>query len=156
MMLARLRAAQPGIHHDPGQAWRRSRILAGEPHIGPATQGHFVPQMLNLHWLQGVDFHKGCYPGQEIVARLQYRGRLTRWLRLAQLDAETAPEPGTPVFTDDNKNVGEVIDSVAESPGRNFLLAVIQRDAAPAQLRIDGHVPTPLPLPYPTPDADSD
>ena len=58
--------------------WRASAIDAGEPVVFAATSGEFVPQMLNLELLDGVSFDKGCYPGQEIVARTQYLGRIKR------------------------------------------------------------------------------
>jgi tRNA-modifying protein YgfZ len=57
----------------------------------PETQEHFVPQMVNLERLGGVDFHKGCYPGQEVVARTQYRGVLKRRMVRARVAAPASP-----------------------------------------------------------------
>jgi len=67
------------------EAWSVQEIRAGRPLITAATQDQFVPQMVNLETLGGIDFRKGCYPGQEIVARAQYRGQVKR--RMVRLPA---------------------------------------------------------------------
>ena len=69
--------------------WILHEIRAGRPFISSATQDKFVPQMVNLEKLGGVDFHKGCYPGQEIVARAQYRGQVKR--RMVQMQGAARP-----------------------------------------------------------------
>jgi folate-binding protein YgfZ len=86
-------------------AWTLQEIRAGRPLITSATQDQFVPQMVNLEKLGGVDFQKGCYPGQEIVARAQYRGQVKR--RMVHLQAPAGAElaPGAPF------NGGVVVDS---------------------------------------------
>ncbi|NMM27816.1 MAG: folate-binding protein YgfZ [Glaciimonas sp.] len=68
-------------------AWRWSSILAGVPQITPPTQEQFVPQMLNMELIGGVNFKKGCYPGQEIVARMQYLGKLKRRMLAAGVNS---------------------------------------------------------------------
>ena len=78
-------AAQPVEATAAEERWRAQEIQAGRPWISAATQDQFVPQMVNLEKLGGVDFHKGCYPGQEIVARAQYRGEVKR--RMVRLPA---------------------------------------------------------------------
>jgi len=70
-------------------AWRLQEIRAGRPWISAATQDLFVPQMVNLEQIGGVDFQKGCYPGQEIVARAQYRGQVKR--RMVQMQGAARP-----------------------------------------------------------------
>ena len=89
----------------PESAWTLLEIHAGRPFISGATQDQFVPQMVNLEKLGGVDFQKGCYPGQEIVARAQYRGQVKR--RMVQLHAPAGVElrPGQEF------NGGTVVDS---------------------------------------------
>jgi folate-binding protein YgfZ len=89
----------------PESAWILQEIHAGRPFISGATQDQFVPQMVNLEKLGGIDFQKGCYPGQEIVARAQYRGQVKR--RMVQLHAPTGVElrPGQEF------NGGTVVDS---------------------------------------------
>src|SRR5882672_6763420 len=69
--------------------WTLQEIRAGRPFISSATQDKFVPQMVNLEKLGGIDFQKGCYPGQEIVARAQYRGQVKR--RMVQMQGAARP-----------------------------------------------------------------
>jgi len=87
------------------ETWALQEIRAGRPLITAATQDQFVPQMVNLETLGGVDFQKGCYPGQEIVARAQYRGQVKR--RMVRLPAPQGArlQPGQAY------NGGTVVDS---------------------------------------------
>ncbi len=87
------------------EAWTLQEIRAGRPLITAATQDKFVPQMVNFEALGGIDFQKGCYPGQEIVARAQYRGEVKR--RMVRLPAPAGAElrPGQEF------NGGVVVDS---------------------------------------------
>ena len=85
--------------------WILQEIRAGRPFISAATQDQFVPQMVNLEALGGVDFQKGCYPGQEIVARAQYRGAVKR--RMVRLEAP----PGSALRPGDAYDGGVVVDS---------------------------------------------
>ena len=79
-------ASAPSLVPAAGEeAWAGQEIRAGRPLITAATQDQFVPQMVNLETLGGIDFRKGCYPGQEIVARAQYRGQVKR--RMVRLPA---------------------------------------------------------------------
>ncbi len=77
-------------------AWRWLEVQSGLPTIEAATVDQFVPQMLNFELVGGVDFKKGCYPGQEIVARSQYRGTIKR--RMFLFDSDAAAAPGQEVF----------------------------------------------------------
>jgi len=83
-------------------SWNELEVLSAIPRIVQATQEQFVPQMINFESVAGVDFKKGCYPGQEIVARSQYRGAIKRRLQLAHLSGldsnETQTMPGTELF----------------------------------------------------------
>lgn len=76
------------------EAWSLEEIRAGRPLITAATQDQFVPQMVNLEALGGVDFQKGCYPGQEIVARAQYRGEVKRRMKRLPAPAGAELKPG--------------------------------------------------------------
>jgi len=87
------------------ESWALQEIRAGRPLITAATQDQFVPQMVNLETLGGVDFQKGCYPGQEIVARAQYRGQVKR--RMVRLPA---PQ-GERLRPGQEFNGGTVVDS---------------------------------------------
>jgi folate-binding protein YgfZ len=98
--------------------WTLQEIRAGRPLITRATQDQFVPQMVNFETLGGVDFQKGCYPGQEIVARAQYRGQVKRRMVHARAPAGVALAPGQPF------NGGTVVD-VAAAEGGTELLAVV-------------------------------
>jgi tRNA-modifying protein YgfZ len=87
----------------PEEAWTLEEIRAGRPLISAATQDQFVPQMVNFETLGAIDFQKGCYPGQEIVARAQYRGQVKRRM----VHVQTSLKPGEPF------NGGVVVDSAA-------------------------------------------
>ena len=110
--------------------WLLGQIRAGIGQVMPSTRELFIPQMLNLQAVGGVSFKKGCYTGQEIVARMQYLGKLKRRLYRLTLDASELPEPGTPLFSPSHgSSIGEVV--LAASAGQNIeLLAVLQAEAA--------------------------
>jgi folate-binding protein YgfZ len=101
--------------------WNWLEIAAGQPRIVATTQEAFVPQMLNMELpaVAGVSFTKGCYPGQEIVARTQYLGKVKRRTFRARLG--TAPAPGTHVFAPEtgNQHCGAIV-SVAPSPAGGY------------------------------------
>ena len=111
--------------------WDWVRLTQGIPMIVAATQDQFVPQMVNLEILGGVSFQKGCYPGQEIVARSQYLGKLKRRMLLAHMDGGT-PLPGDALYSEDlpGQATGTVANA-APAPGGGFdLLAVLQSESA--------------------------
>ena len=89
-------------------AWNRHEILCGYPWISAATSETCVAQMLNQHTIGGVHFRKGCYPGQEIIARAQYRGQVKRGLVVAE---NAVPQPaGAPVQDAQQAEAGIVIN----------------------------------------------
>lgn len=110
--------------------WLLGQIRAGIGQVMPATRELFIPQMLNLQAVGGVSFKKGCYTGQEIVARMQYLGKLKRRLYRAALNADELPEPGTLLFSPTHgSSIGEVV--IAARAEENIeLLAVLQAEAA--------------------------
>ena len=118
-----------GAHARPvgSAAWRLLDILAGLPAIRPQTADHFVAQMLNLDRLGAISFSKGCYPGQEIVARMHYLGNLKRRMFRCRIDAGEAA-PGTPIYGADSdaQAIGEVVESAPDAGGGTALLAVLQ------------------------------
>ena len=138
--------------------WRWLDLRAGLPRIGTGTQDRFVPQMLNLEALGAVDFKKGCFPGQEVVARSQYLGKLKRRMSLASLDGSAdVPSPGTDVWkTGDSEACGLVVNAERGADGRIALLVELPlAQFAAADLHvgsIDGPVPTLEALPYALPD----
>ena len=88
------------------QTWNDLEVLSAIPSIVQATQEQFVPQMINFESVSGVDFKKGCYPGQEIVARSQYRGVIKRRLSLAHVSIDqlngSSFNPGVEIFHGDD------------------------------------------------------
>ncbi len=98
-------------------AWRRTEVLAGIPRIVPGTSEQFVPQMLNFESVDGVNFRKGCYPGQEIVARSQYLGKLKRRMFVAH-GAGAEPAPGSDVTSDGGAEpCGQVVMAAPDGEG---------------------------------------
>lgn len=134
------------IEVDSGQ-WRLLDIEAGIPAVHEATAGHFVAQMLNLDRLGAIDFRKGCYPGQEVIARTHYLGRIKRRMQLLHLAMNAdSPTPGT-IVEQDGKKVGEVVEGASLPVGGCLVLAVIHNEAE-EPLSIDGQPAERRPLPY--------
>ena len=106
-------AAWPEVSLDQ---WRWLEVQSGIPTIEAATVEQFVPQMLNYEIVGGVDFQKGCYPGQEVVARSHYRGTIKR--RMFLFDTDGSASPGQEVFhsTDAGQPAGMVVNA-APLPG---------------------------------------
>ncbi|MEP7206897.1 MAG: folate-binding protein [Casimicrobiaceae bacterium] len=137
--------------------WTWLQIRAGVPSITAATQDQFILQNANLDVLGGVSFDKGCYTGQEIVARMQYLGRMKE--RLYAWHADVAVAAGdrlfSPVFGD--QACGTVVNVAPDPQGGHDLLAVVQVAAAEAgAVRVgglDGPPLAPVPLPYALPVA---
>jgi len=152
--LAAAEAAWPAcasLRPAPGAAWQLAAIHAGVPQITAATQEQFVPQMVNLELLGGVNFKKGCYPGQEIVARSQYLGKLKRRTALASVAA--AAKPGDEVFDpqDPGQPCGMVVNAAPNGAGSD-LLVEMKLAALDADVRLGAADGAPLrlrELPYP-------
>ena len=134
--------------------WHLAEIEAGMPRIVAATQEAFTPQMVNyeLDAVGGVSFQKGCYPGQEIVARTQYLGKVKR--RMYRVKLESASPPGTDVFTPEagDQHCGAVVLSAPAPAGGFEALLVVQSSGAEAgQINVGkpgGPRAELLPLPY--------
>ena len=108
--------------------WDWLDIRAGIPVILPATQEEFVPQMVNFDAIGAVSFKKGCYPGQEIVARMHYLGRLKQRMVLAHVGGESAPQPGDRLYSADlgGQASGTIVNAAASPAGGYDVLAVAQ------------------------------
>ncbi|MEF8833430.1 MAG: folate-binding protein [Halofilum sp. (in: g-proteobacteria)] len=140
------RLAGHTVEVDSGQ-WRVLDIEAGIPAVREATTGHFVAQMLNLDHLGAIDFRKGCYPGQEVIARAHYLGRIKRRMQLLHLPATTGiPAPGT-IVEHNGEKAGEVVEAAPLPADGSLVLAVIHQ-AADEPLTIDGQAAERRPLPY--------
>jgi folate-binding protein YgfZ len=111
------------------QTWSYLDIQAGVPEVYDANSDEFVPQMLNLHSLNGISFTKGCYPGQEVVARMHYLGKQKRRMYLAHVDSDSAPQPGENLYSDQNESgqsVGKIVSASPAPQGGYEVLAVMQ------------------------------
>lgn len=128
--------------------WALAEIRAARPVVTQATQDQFVPQMANLEALGGVDFHKGCYPGQEIVARTQYRGLLKR--RLYRVRSLSPLQAGQALYSDDfpGQASGMVVNAVG-GEGLAVLQIATVENASPVRTAADGPPLEVLPPPYP-------
>lgn len=117
--------------------WTLLRILAGEPHIHPATSGHFVAQTLGLEELGAVHFNKGCYLGQEVIARTHYRGAVKRHLHRGSCDTKESVLPAMEIQDPARQlTVGEVVEACRDTTGIWHLLAVLQDAAGTTQLQV--------------------
>ncbi|EIT70443.1 MULTISPECIES: YgfZ/GcvT domain-containing protein [Hydrocarboniphaga] len=129
-------------------AWMRAQILAGEPVVGAQTQDRFVAQMANLDRLGGISFDKGCYTGQEIVARLHYLGQLKRRLFLCS-GTGAAPEAGASIHLGgQDQSVGEVVQSAPGAAGGFVASVVLQLSQAEADGLHVGDTALSRPQPY--------
>lgn len=112
--------------------WALQEIRAGVPIIYPATSEAFVPQMTNMQLVDGISFTKGCYTGQEVVARMQYLGKLKRRMYLAHVASDTQPLPGDELHSPGStsgQGTGKVVDARPANGGYD-LLAVIESSSA--------------------------
>ncbi len=136
----------------PGSFWRWLEVRSGIARIVPGTWELFVPQMVNFELVGGVNFKKGCYPGQEVVARSQYLGKLKRRMFLGALDG-AAPPPGSDVNASGaGEPCGQVVLAAPAPGGNTELLFESQTAAAQAGgLTVSGLPLDQHPLPYPIP-----
>lgn len=141
------RAVAIGSHY-----WRWLQIRAGNAEISAATSETFLPHMLNYHETGAINFKKGCYTGQEIVARTHYRGQVKRHIARLALDG-AAPAPGSDITNMNDKVVGTIVDSVATGPNAAELLTVLADESLDSStpLQAGGIKVRPLALPYAIP-----
>ena len=139
-------------------SWQLADIGAGIPYITPATQDQFVPQMANLDLIGGVSFNKGCYPGQEIVARTHYLGRLKQRMYLLEFAGTVDVQPGAPLYSIviGEQATGMIVNAAPAPDGRQIALGVMHIESRKSG---DVHVHAPdgpqagfLALPYTVPE----
>ena len=141
------------------ERWMWLAVLTGVPRISAPTVDQFVPQMINLELIGGVNFQKGCYPGQEVVARSQYRGTTKR--RLFLMHSDHGVQAGQEVFSaaDPDQPAGMVVNTAA-APGDGLgwhalvELKLAAADAAVHAESAQGPLLTPRALPYAIPSAE--
>lgn len=135
-------------------AWTAATVAAGLPLVTLPTQEEFVAQMLNYELIGGVSFNKGCYPGQEIVARTQYLGKLKKRMYRVRLADGATPAPGQDLYAPDlgEQSAGKLVNVVPAAGGGYEALAVLQMSSVEGG---EVHLATPagprlefLPLPY--------
>ncbi|MGD8933678.1 MAG: folate-binding protein YgfZ [Gammaproteobacteria bacterium] len=145
------------VHATPVGAniWELLNIQAGIPVITAASIDAYVPQMANMQLINGVSFTKGCYPGQEIVARMHYLGKLKRRMYRIGFDAHEKPATGTSLVTETStasQDIGSILSAQQNPDGNYEALAVIQvNDAENSKLMLgdaSGPEVTILDLPY--------
>jgi folate-binding protein YgfZ len=141
---------EPDLPRVAPAAAARAEIGLGLPAITPPLVDRFVAQMLNLDALGALAFDKGCYPGQEVIARVHNLGNVKRRARRYAAAIETAPTIGAPVLTQDGASVGELVRCAPADAGFE-LLAVVDHAASDAPLTIDGAALHELPLPFAVP-----
>ncbi len=121
-------------------AWESLDILAGIPTIMPETSEAFVPQMTNMQLINGVNFKKGCYTGQEVVARMQYLGKLKRRMFQVHIDSDEVVRPGDKLFREGSSSgqgTGQIVNAQINPDGGYNALAVIDiSDAESGELTL--------------------
>jgi folate-binding protein YgfZ len=139
--------------------WNALDVEAGVPVITAATQDEYVPQMVNLDLVGGVSFNKGCYPGQEIVARMHYLGRLKQRMYRVRVPGAESVAAGEPLFSAEfggGQACGAILYPGARRDGGCEALAVIQKSSADANdvrfRALDGPRVERLRLPYTLPE----
>ena len=163
---ARWLSVSPAAAHDAGafaqceraqpELWQRHAIANGEPQVYAATSGEFLAQMLNLDALGAIAFDKGCYTGQEVIARAHYRGRVKRRLQRFRTAERRQLQPGDTGELRDRRTF-RVVDAVPLADGCEFLaVAPLPGEAraveAPAPASTAPLEATQLPLPYELPE----
>lgn len=115
----------PQLPGTDGDVSETALIRQGIPLLHPGTSGCFLPQELNLDKLDAVSFTKGCYPGQEIIARLRYRGAVKRCLCHAITDNSTLLAPGAGLLpAGEERNIGTVINSAIAGKDQELLIVL--------------------------------
>lgn len=115
---------------------KADKISKGVPSIYPETSEKFLPHELNLHLLNALSFEKGCYTGQEIIARMQYRAKLKNHLYAASLNCPTPPAPGANVYFQEEQKqqpCGTIVDSCNVGYNEYLVLLVTDETSANAQ-----------------------
>jgi len=118
-----------------GDFWALQNIREGLPSVYNSTAEAFIPQTLNLQLLNGINFKKGCYTGQEVIARMKYLGQLKRRMYMAHFDTDTRPAPGDRLYSASSKSgqgAGQIVDVRPDPAGGYAALVMIQISTAEA------------------------
>ena len=156
LLVVRARGAPPLTGHAPLSLrdWQLAAIAAGDPQVYAATSEEFVAQMLNLDLIEGISFEKGCYTGQEVIARAHFRGRVKRRMQRFITEGAAALAPGDTARLADGRAL-TIVEAAQHEDGRCEFLAVTALTAEPeGPPEVPGAralLATQLPLPYALP-----
>ena len=110
--------------------WNNLNILDGIPEIYPTTQEAFIPQSLNMDLIEGINFKKGCYTGQEIVARTHYLGRVKRRMYRAFIKSQVDLNPGDKILNKNGEEIGQLVRSAKQNGDKTNMLIELRVDQA--------------------------
>jgi folate-binding protein YgfZ len=133
--------SQQGFQPEDSDQWRYLDIISGIPWLTTETSEEFIPQMLNLDKLGGISFTKGCYTGQEIIARTHYLGKAKRAMFLAECDAPVPPEPNSTIIdvsAGTEQDIGKVLSAQSRKNICKMLIVLQISDANIYKLRLKG------------------
>lgn len=126
-----------GFQPESSAQWRYLDIISGIPWLTTETSEEFIPQMLNLDKLGGISFNKGCYTGQEIVARTHYLGKTKREMFLAESDVTAVPEPNSTIIDDSGQSIGKVLYAQNGPDSCKMLIVLQVSDTNTYNLRLE-------------------
>lgn len=149
-----LPAGWPAPQAEAARDWQAADVAAGLPQVHAATSEAFVAQMLNLDALEGVSFTKGCYTGQEVIARAHFRGQVKRRMQRFFTSSDASLVPGAKIRLQDGRTAQVVMSARPQFDGREFLavaplpgaIAGAAEDAGPQDVALI--TASTLPLPY--------
>lgn len=110
--------------------WNNLNILDGIPEIYPTTQEAFIPQSLNMDLIEGINFKKGCYTGQEIVARTHYLGRVKRRMYRVFIKSQVDLNPGDQILNKNGEEIGQLVRSAKQNGDKTNMLIELRVDQA--------------------------
>ena len=129
-------------------AWDYFDIEAGLPHVTADSMEAWVPQMMNLHLIDAISFSKGCFPGQEVVARLKYLGKNKRQLYRVAIDSYDIPAVGTRIDDQQGNEAGQILNACLNPDGKAEALAVMKIASTETELMLADRAVNVLELPY--------
>ena len=124
------------------ESWNNLNILDGVPDIYPTTQEAFIPQSLNMDLIDGINFKKGCYTGQEIVARTHYLGKVKRRMYRAFIESQDTLTPGDQILNEKKEAMGQLVRSARENNRQTNMLIELRVDQAREALYIKNYLIT--------------
>lgn len=126
LAIVQTQLVSPKLQQVTENTWNALEVYSGIPRITLVTQDKFVPQMINFEMVGGVNFKKGCYPGQEVVARSQYRGKIKRRLQMAHVEGQAYPGMSLFHTQDPEQPCGMVVNAAHVIQDKFCLLAEVQ------------------------------